>query len=65
MRKFKFRDFKKIFQITSIIEFEIPSKKKKIEISQVVKFFLIDQLCNSSSSVRKKKVHKYKRIDSY
>jgi len=34
------RNFKKIFQITKIIEFEIQSKKKKIEISQVMEFFI-------------------------
>jgi len=32
-RKLKLRKFKKTFQITKIIEFEIHLKKKKIEIS--------------------------------
>jgi len=34
------RKFKKIFQITNIVEFEINSKKKEIEISLVVELLI-------------------------
>jgi len=40
MRKLKLNNYKKVFQKTKIIEFEIHSKKKKIEIPQVVKFLI-------------------------
>jgi len=40
-RKSKLRNFEKVFQITKIIEFEIHSKKKKIEIPQFMKFLII------------------------
>jgi len=39
-RKLKLRNFKKAFQITKIIEFEIQSKKKEIEIPQVMEFLI-------------------------
>jgi len=39
-KKLKLRNFKNVFQINKIIEFQIHSKKKEIEILQVVKFFI-------------------------
>ena len=36
----KLRKFKKVFQITKIVEFEIHSKRKEIEISQVVELLI-------------------------
>jgi len=39
-KKMKLRNFKKIFQITKIVEFQIHSKMKKIEILQVVELFI-------------------------
>jgi len=39
-RKLKLRNFKNIFQITKIVEFEIHSKKKEIEILQVVELLI-------------------------
>jgi len=39
-RKLKLKNFKKVFQITKIIEFEIHSKKKEIEISRVREFLI-------------------------
>jgi len=38
--KLKLQNFKKVFQIPKIVEFEIHSKKKEIEISQFVEFSL-------------------------
>ena len=40
-RELKLRNFKKIFQITTIVAFEIYSKIKKIEISQFVEFLIV------------------------
>jgi len=40
-RKLKFRNFKKVFQITKIVEFEIHSKREEIEISQSVEFLIV------------------------
>jgi len=38
--KFKLRIFRKVFQITKIIEFEIHSKRKEIEILQFLEFLM-------------------------
>jgi len=40
-RKLKLRNFKKVFQITKIVEFEIHSKREEIEIPQFVKFLIV------------------------
>jgi len=40
-RELKLSNFKKVFQITKIVEFEIHSKRKEIEIPQFVKFFIV------------------------
>ena len=40
-RKLKLRNFKKVFQITKIVEFEIYSQKKEIEILQVEELLII------------------------
>jgi len=40
-RELKLSNFKKVFEITKIVEFEIHSKKKEIEISQFVKFIIV------------------------
>jgi len=40
-RELKLRNFKNIFQIIKIVEFEIHSKRKEIKIPQFVKFFII------------------------
>ena len=40
-RKLKLWNSKKIFQITKIVEFEIDSKRKKIEIPQFVEFLIV------------------------
>jgi len=37
-RELKLSNFKKVFQITKIVEFEIHSKRKEIEIPQFLKF---------------------------
>jgi len=39
-RKFKLRNFNKVFQITKRENFEIHSKKKEIEIPQVVELLI-------------------------
>jgi len=39
-RKLKLRSFKKVFQITKIVEFVIHLKNKEIEILQVVKLLI-------------------------
>ena len=38
--KLKLRNFKKVFQITKLIEFEIHLKNKEIEISQLMEFLI-------------------------
>jgi len=40
-RELKLRNFKKIFQITKIVKFEIHSKRKEIEIQQFVEFLIV------------------------
>jgi len=40
-RKLKLRNFKTVFQITKIVEFEIHSKRKKIEIEKFVEFLIV------------------------
>jgi len=40
-RKLKLMNFKKIFQITKIVEFKINSKRKEIEIPQFVEFLIV------------------------
>jgi len=40
-RKLKLKNFKKIFQITKIVEFEIHSKRKEIEISQFLGLLIV------------------------
>ena len=45
-RKLKLRNFNNVFQITKIVEFEIHSKRKEIEIPRFVEFVIItDQRC--------------------
>jgi len=39
-KKSKLKNFKKVFQIIKIVEFEIHSKRKEIEISQFVEFLI-------------------------
>jgi len=40
-RELGLRNFKKIFQITKIVKFEIHSERKEIEIPQFVKFLIV------------------------
>jgi len=40
-RKLKLSNFKKVFQINKIVEFEIHSKREEIEIPQFVKFLIV------------------------
>jgi len=40
-RELKLKNFKKIFQITKIVEFEIHSERKETEIPQFVKFLIL------------------------
>jgi len=40
-RKLKLRNFNNVFQITKIVEFEIHSKRKEIEIPRFVEFVII------------------------
>jgi len=40
-RELKLSNFKKVFQITKIVEFEIHLKRKEIEIPQFVKFLIV------------------------
>jgi len=40
-RELKLSNFKKVSQITKIVEFEIHSKRKEFEIPQFVKFLIV------------------------
>jgi len=42
-RKLKLRNFKKVFQITKIVEFKIHSKRKENQIPQFVKFLIVQK----------------------
>jgi len=54
-RKLKLMNFKKVFLITKIVEFEIHSKKKKIKISQFVECLIVqdEKKVNTNQNLKK------------